>query len=145
MNEISWFILGSIIGIVATILVKFLLNYIRNQKNNRDDLKTRNMKKLSMISLLFYFSYIVSLLLAYPLGSYINPFIGWFFLAVIVLLALIGVFAIYLVKDNYEAEEEGSPELFSLGETLISVTLQLLLGSVTLGILLMLLNVATGS
>lgn len=84
------------------------------------------MKKLSIISLLFYFSYIVSLLLAYPLGSYISPFIGWFFLGVIVLLALIGVFTIYLVKDNYEAEEEGSPELFSLGETLISVTLQLL-------------------
>lgn len=142
MEKSTWFILGNASGILLTFVVIYVLKSEKVRKLfHKESLKDRNNQKLSIITFIIFLSYALSLVLAFPLSSMINKIIGIFFFLLVILLGFIAVLGIFLVRDNYEYNEEGSQELSSLGESLVSVSIQLLLGSITLGILLMIITI----
>lgn len=141
MEKFLYFISGLIVGM----LIFYFLNKFKKIREENNTLKNRNIHRLNVILVAILVSYGITALIAIPLGSWIHIIIGIAFAVFVVVLGIIAVVGLYLIKDNYtdtkkESDDSERSDMISVGESLIGLALQLLIGTMAVGLITLLVQ-----
>lgn len=136
--------MGLISGVLLTIIalnVRSIIGWIKALFIRENKIE-RNDAKLNWMMFLMFLTYIITLVLSIVVIFPFSPSIGSLIFILIVILGLFTVFGVFLIKDNYKENEKYSDRMVSLGETILSTTLQLLIGSISVGLVIGILTSA---
>lgn len=128
---------------IETIKGYFDIKWLRKFLKGKETIKERNISRLNTILILIFIAYMATALIVITLGMSIHTVIGLIFFVLVVILGCLTGIGLLLVQDNYE-EENGCPEMMSLGESLITFGLQLLIGTMAIGAITLVITIASG-
>lgn len=111
----------------------------------KSDIKDKNIDTLMLIQIIFFGTYVVSLLIVLMIDAIIKLRIITFLLfTIVILLGAIILLGHLLIQNNTEGAEEENEHLISYGEKLVSTSLQILIGTIAIGVITLLINTILG-
>lgn len=141
MNTNIWVMAVIALGIMMILTISFYLSifFDKNKQKKTSDIINNNI--LRWLMFLLGFSYTLIILFVYIIVSKVSNIIGLLIFSINTVIGMFAVTGLLLFTNNYTGNEESSKRLVSLGETLFSISIQLLIGNVFIGLVAIIITI----